>query len=140
MKEFQSVLDSGLGVLDRLQDDGMREVMSTEETIQPSSRNANEARLFAIEASEAMETLRGFCLGRPVVIEEIFPLKCSIGELERFFTESREYACGWIGFYWGKTPEEYRQRGRMGDVLILGWLEFFQTQANRTGGQTLNPK
>jgi len=92
------------------------------------------------KAGEAMETLRGFCVGKPVVIEEIFPLKCSIGELEWFFTGSREYACGWIGFYWGKTPEEYRQRGRMGDMLIFGWLEFFQRQANRTGGQTLNPK
>lgn len=55
MKKFQSVLDSGLGVLDKLQDGGIREVMSTEDTIQPSSRNANEARLFAIEASELQE-------------------------------------------------------------------------------------
>ena len=55
MKEFQSVLASGLGVLDKLQDGGIREVMSTEDTIQPSSRNGNEARLFAIEASASQE-------------------------------------------------------------------------------------
>ena len=55
MKKFQSILDSELGVLDELQDGGIREVMSTEETIQPSSGNANEARLFAIEASESQE-------------------------------------------------------------------------------------
>jgi len=55
VKKFQSVLDSGLGVLDRLQDGGIREVISTEDTIQPSSRNGNEARLFAIEAFESQE-------------------------------------------------------------------------------------
>ena len=55
MKKFQSVLDSGLGLLDKLQDGGIREVMSMEDTIQPSSRNANEARLFAIEASASQE-------------------------------------------------------------------------------------
>jgi len=55
VKKFQSILDSELGVLDELQDGGIREVMSTEETIQPSSGNANEARLFAIEASESQE-------------------------------------------------------------------------------------
>jgi len=56
VKKFQSVLASGLGVLDKLQDGGIREVMNTEDTIQPSSRNANEARLFAIgEASEPQE-------------------------------------------------------------------------------------
>lgn len=55
MKKFQSVLDSELDVLDKLQDGAIREVMSTEDTIQPSSRNANEARLFAIEASESQD-------------------------------------------------------------------------------------
>ena len=55
MKKFQSVLDSGLGGPDELQDGGIRKVMSTEDTIQPSSQNANEARLFAIEASEPQE-------------------------------------------------------------------------------------
>jgi len=54
-EKIQSVLDSGLGVLDKLQDGGIREVMSTEDTIQPSLRNANEARLFAVEASESQE-------------------------------------------------------------------------------------
>jgi len=55
VKKSQFVLDSGPGVLDKLQDGGIREIMSTEDTIQPSSRNANEARLFAIGASEPQE-------------------------------------------------------------------------------------
>jgi len=83
------------------------------------------------KVAETTETLKGFCVGKPVVIEETFPLKCSMDELGRFIEESREYACGWLGFYWGKTPEEYRERGRLGDMLTLGWLEFFERQASR---------
>ncbi len=80
---------------------------------------------------ESIETLRGFCVGKPVLIEETFPLKCSIGEFERFIEESRKYAHGWMGFYWGKRPEEYRDRGRIADMLMLRWLEFFQSRTNR---------
>jgi len=75
---------------------------------------------------EAMATLAGFCVGKPVVIEETFPLRCSMAELQRFIEESRKYAAGWIGFYWGKTPNEYRASSEIADALTLGWLEFFQ--------------
>jgi hypothetical protein len=75
---------------------------------------------------EAMETLAGFSVGKPVVIEEIFPLKCSMRELEQFIEDSQRYACGWIGFYWGKTPEECTGSGRIADALMLKWLEFFR--------------
>jgi len=75
---------------------------------------------------EAMETLRGFAVGKPVVIEETFPLKCGPAELEQFLDRSREVASGWIGFYWGKTPEECRAAGTIRDAMVLGWLELFQ--------------
>lgn len=77
--------------------------------------------------AEAMETLAGFSVGKPVVIEEMFPLKCSMDDLEQFIEDSRKYACGWIGFYWGKTLQEYRQSGRIQDALMLKWLEFFDS-------------
>ncbi len=80
---------------------------------------------------EAMETLAGFSLGKPVVIEETFPLKCSPDELEMFIGRSRKHACGWIGFYWGKTPEEYRPPATIGEAITLRWLEYFQKQANK---------
>ena len=41
-----------------------------------------------------------------MVIEETFTLKCGADELEQFIDRSRQYATGWIGFYWGKTPNE----------------------------------
>lgn len=87
------------------------------------------------KVDEAMETLRGFAIGKPVVIEETFPLKCSTDEMERFIDESRSVASGWISFYWGKTPEEYRKGGTIGDAIMASWIELFpekMTQATYT--------
>lgn len=75
---------------------------------------------------EALETLKGFAaVGKPVVIEETFPLQCSMNEFARFIDESDKAAAGWIGFYWGKTPAELRRSTAIGDAIMLQWLEFF---------------
>lgn len=76
---------------------------------------------------EAVETLKGFsAVGKPVVIEEIFPLKCSAHELATFIDESKDHSVGWIGFYWGQTPDEYSKGGTFRDTIVLSWLELFQ--------------
>jgi hypothetical protein len=82
------------------------------------------------KVKEAIETLSGFAVGKPVIIEEMFPLKCPFPEFERFLDESRKTACGGIGFYWGKTLEEYRQSNTIHDALMLGWLEMFKKRAD----------
>jgi len=82
---------------------------------------------------DAIATLEGFSIGKPVVIEEMFPLRCTATELGRFIDGSREHATGWIGFYWGKTPDEYRQSDMIGDAIVLKWLELFQEKVPMTG-------
>jgi hypothetical protein len=74
----------------------------------------------------ALKTLAGFAVGKPVVIEETFPLKCSLREFEQFIEGSKKHAVGWIGFYWGKPPAELRRSKEIKDALMLGWLEVFQ--------------
>jgi Cellulase (glycosyl hydrolase family 5) len=81
------------------------------------------------KGEQALKTLAGFALGKPVVVEETFPLRCSAEELEKFIDGSKKTACGWIGFYWGRPPEELRQSKEMGDALTLAWLELFQRKA-----------
>ncbi len=78
---------------------------------------------------EAIETLAGFSVGKPVLIEETFPLKCSMNEFARFIERSENISSGWIGFYWGKPPEELRQSQEIKDVLLLSWLDFFVSKA-----------
>jgi len=79
--------------------------------------------------NEALDTLAGFAVGKPVVIEETFPLACAPKELGEFIEASKKHAAGWIGFYWGKTPEELRRSKTIPDALTLGWLELFETKA-----------
>ena len=48
----------------------------------------------------AIETVKGFAaVGKPVVIEETFVLKCGGDELDAFIDRSQEHATGWIGCY-----------------------------------------
>jgi hypothetical protein len=74
---------------------------------------------------EALKTLTGFAVGKPVIIEETFPLHCPMPELEQFIRRSAATASGWIGFYWGKTPDECRRSKTIQDAITLEWLEYF---------------
>ena len=79
---------------------------------------------------QAVTALAAYNIGKPVVVEETFPLKCSVAELGEFIEKSQTTASGWIGFYWGKTPEECRKSNTISDALTLGWLELFQKRAS----------
>jgi sugar phosphate isomerase/epimerase len=81
------------------------------------------------KVDEALKTLAGFAVGKPVLIEETFPLACSPDEFEQFIEGSRKHAAGWIGLYWGKPPEELRRSKTISDALTLGWLELFERKA-----------
>ncbi|MBI5772550.1 MAG: cellulase family glycosylhydrolase [Verrucomicrobia bacterium] len=81
------------------------------------------------KVAEAMDKLKGFAVGKPVVIEETFPLKCSVEDFNLFLDQSRATAAGVIGFYWGAPPEELRKTNSIANSLMLRWLEIFQQRA-----------
>ncbi len=74
----------------------------------------------------ALETLAGFQIGKPVVIEETFPLKCSFDEMRTFLREARGPAAGVISFYWGQTPEELERAGTLPAAIQREWLRVFR--------------
>ena len=76
--------------------------------------------------AEDLKLLDGFRVGKPVVIEEIFPLACSAAELRAFIQQARAKAAGFLGFYWGQTPDQLRASATPGAVLTRQWLEIFQ--------------
>jgi hypothetical protein len=80
------------------------------------------------EVEKALTALAVYNVGKPVVIEEMFPLECSVPDLDQFIegSRARKLACGWIGFYWGKTIPEYKSEKRsLSDEFVLDWLEYF---------------
>ncbi len=77
-------------------------------------------------------------VGKPLVIEEIFPLNCSVDEAGAFINASKKHADGWISFYWGKTIEENKEAGTLQGAIIADWLRWFRDhsplRANGSGG------
>lgn len=65
---------------------------------------------------EAMEALRKCRVGKPVVIEETFPLSCSAAQEETFLLDSKTLACGWLGHYDGYNLKEFDTLARGGKL------------------------
>ncbi|MFO1077233.1 MAG: cellulase family glycosylhydrolase [Planctomycetota bacterium] len=79
---------------------------------------------------EALESLRQFAAGVPVLIEETFPLHCDVDQLEAFMRGARPLACGFLGHYDGDTPDELDARERAGALTLpqavhRAWLRLF---------------
>ncbi|MDC0273974.1 glycoside hydrolase family 5 protein [Planctomycetaceae bacterium] len=85
------------------------------------------------EVDKAIKALQAYEVGKPLVIEEMFPLKCSAEELTEFIDRSATHTDGWISFYWGKTAEELRAKGKptIGEAITAAWIEKFQSMASR---------
>ncbi len=77
----------------------------------------------------ALTALAVYDVGKPLVIEEMFPLKCSIAEMQTFIARSRAHADGWISFYWGATIHENEDAGDVKGALIGSWLRAFQSMS-----------
>jgi hypothetical protein len=81
------------------------------------------------KVDEALKLVEKHSVGRPIVIEEMFPMKCSAEELGEFIDGSKKHVCGWIGFFWGQTPADLRAAKEPSAPVILAWLELFQKKA-----------
>ena len=82
------------------------------------------------DVDKAIKATEPYMLGKPLVIEEMFPLECSIDELNQFIDRSRSKSDGWIGFYWGKTQREYRKdEATITNTLLADWLEYFASKS-----------
>lgn len=90
------------------------------------------------EVDKAIAALKVYDIGKPVVVEEFFPLNCGYDDAKQFIDGTRSIADGWISFYWGQTPEQYRELGDMKSGLIAGWLDRFPANVLSTDAQRKN--
>ncbi len=79
---------------------------------------------------QGMESLHHHAVGKPVLLEETFPLFVSEAEFEEFLRASREIAAGWLGHYDGETLEELDAIDRAGELsfsqaIYRSWLGLF---------------
>jgi hypothetical protein len=83
------------------------------------------------KVADAMATLKRFDIGKPIVIEETFPLSCGVAEEREFLLQSRTMAAGWMGQYPEESLAELKARQRAGTLTpaqasYLAWLELFR--------------
>ena len=80
------------------------------------------------EVDKALTALAAYDIGKPLVIEEMFPLSCSLEELDAFIDGSRKIADGYLSFYWGKTIAQYAQQDDLTAAIIRTWLRYFRAK------------
>ena len=83
------------------------------------------------KVAEALANLRQFDIGKPIVVEETFPLSCGVPDERDFLLKSRSIAAGWIGQYPAETPDELLDLQRSGKLTApqaayLAWIELFR--------------
>jgi hypothetical protein len=81
------------------------------------------------EVDKALTALAAYDIGKPLVIEEMFPLSCSQEEMDAFIDGSRHIVDGYLSFYWGKTIKQYAQQDDLPSAVIGRWLQYLRTKA-----------
>ncbi len=79
------------------------------------------------EVQRALDALDVYRVGKPIVVEEIFPLSCSLEEAAEFIDKAN--VDGFTSFYWGKTIEQNEQAGDIKGAIIAKWLRYFREHA-----------
>ena len=87
------------------------------------------------DVAGSLEALKVYSVGRPLVVEEIFPLGCSIEEAGEFIDGSRKFCDGWVSFYWGKTIDENEKAGDVKGAIVAKWLRYFRAKAPEITGE-----
>jgi hypothetical protein len=77
------------------------------------------------EVDRSLKALSVYEIGKPLLIEEFFPLACSIEEANEFLLKASEYADGCVSFYWGKTANENIALGDLQSAILAAWLKNF---------------
>lgn len=93
------------------------------------------------QVDAALELVRRLQRGRPVVIEETFPLNIGAEGMRDFLVRSRELAAGWLGFYWGDAPPDLIPPETASEALMKAWLELFvELKPNRSPAPERSPR
>ncbi len=74
-------------------------------------------------------------LGKPLIVEETFPLACSIADLNQFIDAATNRVSGWISHYFGHTIAQHKAGAKPGGAPVAEFLEYW----SRKGRDIANP-
>ena len=70
------------------------------------------------EVEKSVNAIATYEIGKPIVIEETFPLSCSIEELDQFIDGTDGQVAGWVGHYFGKSIADHEAGTTLQDAII----------------------
>lgn len=81
------------------------------------------------EVPKALAALEVYRSEKALIVEEMFPLECSMEDLDAFVEGSRAWVAGYVGFYWGETIEELTLKpDDLAAAITKKWLIYFRDQ------------
>ncbi|QEL16245.1 cellulase family glycosylhydrolase [Limnoglobus roseus] len=83
------------------------------------------------KVDKAQAALAVYDIGKPLVVEETFPLSCSVAELDQFIDGAADRADGWISHYFGATPAEHRAGAKPNGPLVADFLEYWKKKGEK---------
>ena len=81
------------------------------------------------EVAKAITAMTVYDIGKPLVIEETFPMSCTLDEMKQFIDLSAERADGWISHYFGRTIEEHKKGAEPAGAISAPFFEYWRDKA-----------
>lgn len=91
------------------------------------------------ELDKELKALAVYDLGKPLVVEETFPLRCSVEELDTFIDAASSRVDGWIAHYFGYTVAEHRAGAEPNGPLVADFLKYWSERARQLTHPSVKP-
>ena len=89
---------------------------------------------------KAINAIATYEFDKPIVIEETFPLSCSMEEMKTFVDRRPGCADGWISHYFGHTMEEHEKGAEPAGKITAGFLEYWRERGKAMQRAAANEK
>lgn len=104
------------------------------------AKNLDFASIHVYPKSGALEkelaALAVYDVGMPLVIEEIFPMTCSMKEFDQFIDAASPKVDGWMSHYFGYMAAEHRAEKSIAGAMKAEALEYWGRKGNESKRKT----
>ena len=87
------------------------------------------------DTEKTVKAVQVYDIGKPIVIEETFPLSCTQAEFERFVDAANPHVAGWIAHHFGKTIKEHREGAEPFGDGVANFLEYWRDKGPEVKGE-----
>ncbi len=83
------------------------------------------------KVDKALTALAVYDIGKPLVVEETFPLNCTLEEMDEFIEGAKPRVEGWISHYFGHSIEEHAAGAEPSGELVAKFLKYWKDKGRK---------